>query len=185
MSLFRKDVVCFIKCITFFIVTKGLLLPNAQAADVAIKVSGKIMLPPCVINENKPFELDFGTVYIRDVIAGTGDKINKKITLPVKCLGNNGLKVKVSSNGNAVKGNTLEVSGVPKSGLGVSFYDVKNSAFNLNTYADFNRFGSLSCKGTDCSGFLNFNMTLVQYNSRVALTPTDFNTTATLVLEWQ
>ncbi|QXN64745.1 fimbrial protein [Serratia fonticola] len=185
MSFFSKGERLFIKCVILFLAIGGLLLQRINAADVAIKVRGSIMLPPCVINENNSVELDFGTVYIRDVMAGTSDSIKKTVVLPVRCLDINGLKVKFSNNAGSVSGHKLETIGIPKSGLAIAFYDMNRNAFNLNAYADFSRFGSLKCSGANCLGTLGFNMVLERYNNNIALTPADFSASTTLVLEWQ
>ncbi|EAU2345834.1 fimbrial protein [Salmonella enterica subsp. enterica serovar Brandenburg] len=66
------------------LMTVGLLLVSAQALamDVPIKITGTIQIPPCLVNEGRRIEVDFGDVSVIDV---ANKRNQQKVSIPVNC----------------------------------------------------------------------------------------------------
>ncbi|EEH0121634.1 fimbrial protein [Salmonella enterica] len=67
---------------TGLLVTSALTSAKTQAADVPIKITGTIQIPPCEVNEGKVIVVDFKDVSVTD----EANKNNlRKVVVPFRC----------------------------------------------------------------------------------------------------
>ncbi|GDA12203.1 TPA: fimbrial protein [Escherichia coli] len=67
---------------TGLLLTSALISDRTPAADVPIKITGTIQIPPCEVNEGKVIVVDFKNVSVTDV---TNKNNLRKVVVPFRC----------------------------------------------------------------------------------------------------
>lgn len=96
-----------------------LLMGRVALADVTINIIGEIVMPPCVVNNGAPIEVNFGNISITDVSNAMYQKV---LSVPVTCTYYQGAAyVKVTGNmlGGAADSNVLATN---ISNFGIALY---------------------------------------------------------------
>ncbi|MBH3084211.1 fimbrial protein [Serratia marcescens] len=108
---------------------------NGNAATTAtVKVT--IMAPlPCVLNEDKQIDVDFGNEIMTSRI--DGDAYRKKIDYSLKCDGQakNAMKLQIKGDGAVYDGTVLRTS---RDGLGIAFEQQPGKKLPINSWMNFN-----------------------------------------------
>lgn len=156
-----------------------LILGNAIAEEIQIKITGEIYNAPCKINNDTDFNIDFGKISIQEI---DGKKFSQTKTVEVLCVNNSGVPYITFTSSSGVQGdNILKTTGVNASSLGIALYqgDSVDNRFPLkiNVNKDEIKKG-LSQINTERS---YFTFTAVPYKyGNEALTAGTFSATATM-----
>lgn len=159
------------------------------AADVNIKITGEIYIPPCKINGNDAeINIHFGKMSLYDV---DGQKNAQTKTVTVSCDYYQGTPY-IRIDGAVLQGagdNVLKTTGANPSTLGVALYqgDV-NTAYPLKTGAgEQGKYGYKITRGltgqNSTSGTFTFTAVPVKYGSGALIAGT-FNATATMSIRY-
>ena len=160
------------------------------AADVNIKITGEIYIPPCKINGNDAeINIHFGKMSLYDV---NGQNNARTKTVTVSCDYYQGMPY-IRIDGAVLQGagdNVLKTTGANPSTLGVALYqggDV-NTAYPLKTGAgEQGKYGYKITRGltgqNSTSGTFTFTAVPVKYGSGALIAGT-FNATATMSIRY-
>ncbi|MGP3120271.1 fimbrial protein [Serratia nevei] len=110
-------------------------LPMLACADPSATVTIKVTVvapPPCVINDDRPIEVEFGDVMTTRV---DGDNYKMPVNYTLSCTGgsSNAMKLQVKGNGAAFDATVLQTN---KTGLGIELLQ-GNSKLAVNKWLSF------------------------------------------------
>lgn len=102
-----------------------------NSATVTVKVT-VVAPPPCIINDDRPIEVDFGDVITTRV---DGNNYRMPVNYTLSCTGgpSNAMKLQVQGNGAAFDGEVLQTS---KAGLGIELQQGSNR-LTVNNWLNF------------------------------------------------
>ena len=111
--------------------TVPLLAMAASSATITLKVT-VVAPPPCVINGNRPIDVEFGDVMTTRV---DGDNYKMPVNYTLDCTGapDNAMKLQVQGNGAAFDATVLQTN---KTGLGIKLLR-GNARLAVNTWLNF------------------------------------------------
>ncbi|TDN49464.1 minor pilin subunit PapF [Buttiauxella sp. JUb87] len=158
---------------------------GVQADDVQINITGEITIPPCVVNNGTPVNIDFGTI---DATTVNGTTHSKTHAVPVTCTyySTNVAKVKVTGNAMSTTlgtDNVLVTTGPNAGHLGVALYQgpAVDASKPLLLNGNGAGFDITDTGWTGNASSSQFIFTLVPYKEGVAqLLGGTFTATATL-----
>ncbi|EAN8675976.1 fimbrial protein [Salmonella enterica] len=108
-----------IKRVLLFMFVGGVLMAeNVEAVDIAVRVSGNIVIPPCTINKGQPVEIDFGNIPINEI---SDLQYRRKKTVSVVCSYYQGIPyVKITGSQLNSAGNNVLSTNI--SNFGIALY---------------------------------------------------------------
>ncbi|ENZ5852212.1 fimbrial protein [Salmonella enterica subsp. enterica serovar Braenderup] len=128
-----------------------MLAPPLKAIDVPINIRGRIHLPPCKINNDSDFKVEFGKISLQEI---DGNKFYKSVSVTVHCDYFQGKPyIHLSGGTGGIPGapdNVLNTTGANPSALGIALYhgDSIDTNYPLRLGAGINgQFGHEITKG--------------------------------------
>lgn len=108
-----------------------LIYKNAFAYDVNIKISGEIHIPPCLINNGSPIEIDFGKISIQKIGTIGSSNFQKITKVSLQCDFSDGTPYLSVKGNKALNAEVLNTNGVNVNKLGIALY-LGDSISNTN-----------------------------------------------------
>lgn len=160
----------------------------SMAAD-NLQFKGRLVIPNCIVNNNKSVEVDFGDVEIQTLININTPYHGRDFHVPLNCPYTIGVpKLKISSSmpynsaSAILRTSKHPLNGSVAEGLVVFLRKGGGSdALKLNTYLDVS--GLIT--GTTNSKKITLYAALGRVNSMAALTPGPFTSSASIVLKYE
>lgn len=121
-----------------------LLVSNCVLAyDIDVKITGEIHVPPCVINNGNPIEVDFGDIPIHKIGSIIGNEFQKINQVPLQCDFNDGTPYLSVKGNKIINEEVLNTTGINTNKLGVMLYfgdSISNDKIVINSL-DNNGYG--------------------------------------------
>ncbi|EEE1598519.1 fimbrial protein [Salmonella enterica] len=168
----------------------GLLLlvaGSVSAVDLTVNITGKIVIPPCTVNNGQSIEVDFGDVPVTDV---TNSKFRQKKDIAVTCTYYQGTPY-IKMTGTQLTGAGTNVLKTNISNFGIALYQgdgvgtplvLGNGTSNGSEYIGYRVTSGLSGTGTS-SGIFTFTAAPSKTGS-AELSAGAFNATASMSITY-
>ncbi|EBC5055201.1 fimbrial protein [Salmonella enterica] len=113
-----------------------LIYKNAFALDIDIKIKGEIHIPPCIINNGNPIEIDFGDISPHKISFTGSDEFQKITKVSLKCDFNDGIPHLSVKGNKALNADVLSTTGINANKLGIAMYlgdSISNAGIVINS----------------------------------------------------